>query len=277
MQQLIYFFQKYRYFFFFLLLEIVALGLTVNNHAFHKSKFVSSANAITGGFYNKINSLTDYFHLRDENKNLIKENTRLKNEVERLREALDTREEQVIVDSVYNHQYQYLEGKIISHQYSSRNNFLLINLGLKDSITTEMAVVNSKGVIGITENVSQNYTRVQSILNSKSNINARLKNNSFHFGTIRWDGKNYNIVQLSDIPRQTIVKKGDTVITGGKSSIFPEGIPIGKVLEVKEGGATLTKLINIQLFNDMSDLKNMYVIKNFDRKEIKYLELREDE
>lgn len=277
MQQLIHFLQKYRYFLLFLLLEFIALALIINNHSFHRSKFVSSANNVTGGFFNKITSISDYFQLNNENKELIEENASLKNKIEQLRLALDSVSEYRVIDTTsYHQQYSYINGRIKKNQYSSPYNFLIIDLGKNDSIQSEMAVINSKGIIGITEDVSGNYARVQSILNKDSKVNAQLKN-SPHYGTLKWDGKDYNIVQLWDIPRQAVIKKGDTIITGGKSAIFPEGIPIGQVINIEEGGTSITKVVNIQLFNDMSSLKNIYVIKNFDKIEIKNLEAPKNE
>lgn len=278
MQQLIYFFQKYRYFLFFLLLEFVALALIINNLNFHKSKFVNSANNVTGGFYNKVTSISDYFQLNDENKELIEENVALKNRVHQLEQLIDTISETRVIDTTkFNQRYSYINGTIENNSYRSNYNFILINLGATDSITKEMAVINSKGIIGVTENVSTNYTRVQSIINKKSKINARLLKSSVHFGSLEWDGKDYNIVQLLDLPRQAIVKAGDTIITGGKSAIFPEGIPIGYVLDIEEGETSVTKVVNIRLFNDMSSLKNIYVIRDFDKKEIRTLESQKNE
>jgi len=277
MQQLIYFFQKYRYFLFFLLLELIALTLIINNHSYHKSKFVSSANSITGGFYNKVSSLTDYFQLSKENKALIEENIRLINKIEQLTQSIDTTFETTIIDTtLYQQKYSYINGRIVNNKYAHVNNFLTINLGSKDSISKEMAVINGKGIIGITEDVSTNYTRVQSILNKESKINARLKNSSY-FGTLSWNGKDYNVVQLFDIPRQAVLKEGDTLITGGMSAIFPEGIPIGSVYNIEDGVNSVSKVINIKLFNDMTNLKNIYVVKNFHKTEIRKVEAREDE
>jgi rod shape-determining protein MreC len=276
MQQLIYFIRKYRYFLFFLFLEFIALNLIINNHSFHKSKFINSANSITGGFYNKTNSISDYFQLNRENRELSSENVFLKNTIERLSSILDSVHTTKVVDtSKFKQRYSFINGRIEKNYYASNHNFLTINLGELDSIFSEMAVINSKGIIGITEHVSKNYSRVQSILNTNSKINAKLKNNSY-FGSLAWNGLDYNIVQLLDIPRQAIVKIGDTIITGGMSSIFPEGIPIGKVINIKEE-ATIKRVINILLFNDMSNLKNIYVIKDFDKEEIMNLEKSSNE
>lgn len=278
MHQLIYFLRKYRFFLFFLGLEIIALALIINNHAFHRSKFVSSANNITGGFYNKSSSISDYFQLTEENKELSEENSSLRNEVERLRQIIDSIGKYRMIDTTqYFQQYTYLSGRIQKNQYSGANNFLTINLGTKDSIAKEMAVINSKGIIGITESVSSNYSRVQSILNQKSSISAKLKKNSAHMGNLRWNGQDYNIVQLEGLPRQADVQKGDTIITSGNSAIFPEGILIGTAIDVQGGQTSVNRVVNIQLFNDMTSIKNIYVIKNFDKFEIRKVESNPNE
>jgi rod shape-determining protein MreC len=79
MQQLIYFFQKFKYFLFFLLLQFIALTLIFNNLNFQKSKYVNSANALTGGLYNKVSNISDYFRLKAVNTQLLEENTLLRN------------------------------------------------------------------------------------------------------------------------------------------------------------------------------------------------------
>ena len=64
---------------------------------------------------------------------------------------------------------------------------------------------------------------------------------------------------------------GDTVVSGGKSTIFPEGIPIGTIRDFKTLNNNY-EFINITLFNDMSSIGFVQVIKNFDKIEIKSLE-----
>jgi len=276
MQQLIYFIQKYRYFLFFLLLELIAFQLIINNLSFHNSKFINSASTITGGFYNKTNSISDYFQLDTENKELLNENLMLRNKLEKLSQNIDT----IAVTKIFEktklrQRYLYFKGRIEKNQFRNNYNFLTINLGSKDSVRKEMGIINSKGILGITENVLHNYSRVRSILNKNSKINAKLKNSNY-FGTLTWDGFDYNITQLLDIPRQAVLKVGDTIITGGMSSIFPEGIPIGRVDNIVNG-ASIKRIINIQLFNDMSSLKNIYVVKDFDKQQLMNLEKTDNE
>ncbi|MDG1452712.1 MAG: rod shape-determining protein MreC [Polaribacter sp.] len=275
MQQIIYFFQKFKYFLFFLFLEFIALTLTFNNLNFHKSKFVNSANSVTGIFYTTLSNSKEYLSLKSKNQSLQEENTKLKNDLEKNKLFFST--DISVIDTVKYHQkYTYTEAKIINNNYSKPHNFLTINRGLNKGIVKEMAVINRRGIIGITENVSNNYTRVQSILNKNSNINARLKGNTAYFGTLKWNSIDYNTVQLHDIPRQAPLKIGDTIETGGKSTIFPEGIPIGTVSKINKRNTANSK-INVTLFNDMSNLENVYVVKNLHKQEIQLLENNSNE
>ena len=270
MQQIIYFFQKFKYFLFFIFLEFIALFFIFNNLNFHKSKFVNSANSVTGGFYNTISNSSEYLNLKSENLVLSEENSRLRNIIAQNDITYST--DSTIIDTVKYHQkYIFTEAKIINNNYTKSFNFLTLNKGKNQAIDKEMAVINSKGVIGITENTSANYTRVQSILNKNSGINARLSGNTSYYGTLKWDGIDYNIVQLHDIPRQAPLNIGDTIETGGKSTIFPEGIPIGTILKINQGNTADNK-VDIKLFNDMSNLRHVYIVKNLHKDEIKTLE-----
>lgn len=271
MQQLIFFLQKYKYFLYFLLLQLIALILIFNNHSFHRSKFVSSTSAISGAYYNKRATLSDYLNLKKINKQLLDENLTLKNALESIRFKSDTTTEKSIIDTIkYNQQYVYINGKIIKNEYHKPYNILTIKPGRKQGVDNEMGVINNKGIIGITDNVSKNYARIKSILNKDFKVNAKFKHNNY-FGSLTWNGNNYNIVQLTDIPRQAIYKTGDTIITGGKSAIFPEGILIGTVHKIPTE-LTASNTIDVKLFNDMSNINHIYIIKNFHKSEIKQLE-----
>lgn len=262
MKQIIKFLEKYRYFLLFLILEFFALFFTIQSQSYHRSKFVNSANTVTGGVYNKLNSINEFWNLKSENQKLLEENTKLKNLLSL---------EPITIDSLKQHRrYYYYLAKIIKNNYTHRNNYLLLDKGYKNGITTEMAVVNSKGIIGVTKSVSKYNATIISILNEYSRINAKLKHND-HFGSLSWNGKDYNTVQLVDLPRQAQFKVGDTIITGGKSTIFPEGILIGTIKDFKKTSNSF-EYINISLFNDMSSLSNVNIIKNLHREEIKKIE-----
>ena len=266
MQQIVHFIVKYRSFLLFLLLEIIAISLTIQNHSFHKSKFINSANFITGGIYKRIHSFQEYADLKQFNEQLLNENNQLKNLLSQRLKDSDLNPVFVIDTLKYYQKYSYIAATIIHNQYDKKYNFLTIDKGTDQGVHPDQGVMNSKGIIGIVNSVSKNYATVLSILNENSKINVKLLN-SFHFGTLAWDGKDYNTLQLLDLPVQAPLKEGDTIVTGGKSTIFPEGIPVGTISDFNKENNAYTE-VNIRLFNDMSALGPVYIVNNFDRDEI---------
>ena len=142
-----------------------------------------------------------------------------------------------------------------------------------DNMTNDVGLPNSgnnRGIIGVTDRISKNYSRVISILNTKLNLNAKLKKSN-HFGVLNWNGMSNSTIQLMDLPKQTKINIGDTIITGGNSFIFPEGILIGNVLSYKLDDTQNYIEAEIGLFNDMTSIKNVHVIKNNHLAELKKL------
>jgi rod shape-determining protein MreC len=187
-------------------------------------------------------------------------------------ESIQGLESNPIIDSTtLPLKYKFVSASVINNSYYKSNNSLTLNKGIKDEVKIDLGVISSKGLVGIIENVSSNYSTVQSILNTKSQINAMLKNSN-HFGSLVWDTKHPNIVQLIDIPRLAPVVVGDTVITGGMSTIFPKGILIGVIKDFYINQDKNSYTLNINLFNDMTNLEHVYIIDNLDSEEINLLE-----
>jgi rod shape-determining protein MreC len=168
-------------------------------------------------------------------------------------------------------EYNIQAARIIKNSYANPDNYITINKGEDQGIEQDMGVITSKGILGIVERTTRNYASVQSILNSKSTINAKIKNTNY-FGSLVWDGQHYNLVQLADIPRMVPVLVGDTIVTGAMSSIFPENIPIGTIQKYDLNESQSFYSIDVKLFNDMTNLNYVYIIQNKNRPEIIELE-----
>ena len=264
MQQIINFIIRNKTFLLFLLLFTISIFFTIQSHSYHRSKFISSANFLSGGLYSSANNISQYFNLKEDNQVLIDENNKL-------RSILYNSDKNYLLDTTSNKQYSFISATVIKNSYSSTNNSLTINKGEKDGIKQDFGVISSKGLIGIIDKTSNSYARVISILNTNSRINAQLKKTN-HFGTLLWDTNSPKIVQLVDVPKIAPVLKGDTIITGGRSTIFPKGIEIGTVESFKLDDAEDFYEININLFNDMTNIGHVYIINNHDSEEILNLE-----
>ncbi len=255
----------------FLLLLGISLSLTIQSHSFHRSKIISSANFLSGGVYEKVNNLNEYLNLKTQNDALALENAKLRSllfnrkdstAIKKLDSIKGVRPDDIVVS------------KVIHNSYNVHENYLTLNSGELQGVKPDMGVINSLGIVGIIENTSPKYSTVISILNKKSQINAKIKKSN-HFGSLVWDGKSTGFVQLVDVPRLAAIRKGDTIVTGGQSVIFPENIGIGTIENIYTEEETNYYKINVRLFNDMTNLGHVYIIKRKDREEIINLEKRE--
>ena len=267
MQQIINFIIRNKNFLLFLLLFGLSLLFTIQSHSYHKSKFINSANFLSGGLYNTVNNLNNYFDLKSQNQLLAEENVRLRSLLRNTNIDADS----VYIDSLmFSKAYKFYTANIIKNSYSLNNNILTLNKGRNDSIKQDFGVISSKGIIGIVDKTSAHYATVISILNTSSRISAKLKKSN-HFGTLTWDGDSPEYNQLIDIPKIAPVSKGDTIVTSGRSSIFPKGVPVGVVEDFKLDLAENYYEINVRLFNDMTSVEHVYIIENVDKAEIQNL------
>jgi rod shape-determining protein MreC len=255
----------------FLLFLGISLFLTIQSHSFHRSTAISSANALTGNMYEKLNSFNEYLNLKHENEILAKENALLKNiifnKVDTVLTSISFSNDTILKN------FNVIQSKVIKNLFNRPDNYLTINSGSKQGVKPFMGVVNSSGLIGVVDVVTENFATVISVLNTKSEINAKLKNSN-HFGTLKWNAKNAGFVQLLDVPRLAKVRKGDTIVSGAQSSIFPEGVLIGTIEKLYTDNKTNYFTIDVKLFNDMTNIGHVYVIENQNRAEILNLEAR---
>ena len=274
MQQIINFVLRNKTFIVFLLLLGLSLFFTIQSHSYHKSKYINSSNAVTGSVYKTANGIGQYFNLAKENKALLEENRMLKTIVHNL--EVDTLKPN-FTDSVrLNSHFKFRSAEVYKNSYSQSTNYLTINKGNKDSIKIDHGVITSQGIVGIIENTSKNFSSVLSILNTRSRINAQLKKTN-HIGTLVWNTESSEFAQLIDISKFAPVAIGDTIITGGQSTIFPKGILIGTVNSYKIDTGGDSYIVNVKLFNDMTNIGHVYVIENLQASEIKSLQKQKDD
>jgi len=259
---------------FFLLLLSVSIWLMVNHNLYNRSDFINSSNGILGYFYINVSEINSYFKLKTENKELFEENTSLRefilNQIEKEDSIYTSSSVQI------SKEINVIGAKIIKNSFVKQKNILTLKGGTQQGIEKNMGVINDKGIVGIIDKVSNNYATVLSVLNTDFRSVAKIKKND-HFGTLTWNGKTANRIQLVDIQRTTAVSYGDTIVTGASSMAFPENIPIGRVEKIYFDDQTNSFTLDVQLFNDMSKLNYVYVTGNVHKNEIEKLETEEDE
>lgn len=270
MSVLINFLSKNSRFLLFLFLQILALFFTFNRNVYHNSILEEKIISFTGYVDSKISYLTYYINLKKENERLIEENKGYRNKFLGKTGKIKPEFFAMLDPTKYKQKYYYTTADIISNSITRSNNYLIIDRGTDQGVSPEMGVVTSTGVVGMIINCTKNYSKVISILNRNTRINARLKSSKY-YGTLLWQGEDPRIMHLSDIPKYVGVKIGDTIETDGKSKIYPEGILIGRVSSKSIDEETGNWNISVELFQDMGNIQKVYVVDKLDREEIKSL------
>ncbi|MDA0757551.1 MAG: rod shape-determining protein MreC [Bacteroidetes bacterium] len=254
----------------FLILLLFSLYLIIDSNYYQKYKFINLSNNFVTNILQEHSSIIEYFKLKDYNTDLIKENINLKNEM------LNNNYKNI--DSVLlRKKFIYTDAKIISNNVSFLKNYLIINKGSKDGVIKEMGVTSPYGIIGIVNEVSENYSSIMSILNLNSKINAKVKRSNY-FGSLEWEGLNTELLILKDIPKTANINVGDSIVSGGMSAIFPENIKIGVISKVVLNSKLDSYLrIEVKPHNDMSSIRNVYLIFSLFKNEIKQLKEKVNE
>lgn len=269
MKEIIKLILKYHFTIIFILLEIVSFSLIIRHNEYQRAIFSQNASTLFGNISSMTTDVKDYFRLKEINKTLANENIQLKKRLEAIEVLRDTVVRGTIVqDSLPV--YDYTGAKVVNATFNRMKNYITIDRGRKNFIEKEMGVASPDGVVGLIQDISENYSIVIPLINVASRISAKIKKNNY-YGSLQWDGDNYRYSYLNDVPYHVEVAEGDTVVTSGLSKIFPEGIVVGYVESVDKETANFLK-IKVRLAVDFKRLSHVYVIDNDKKNEQNLLE-----
>ncbi|MGD2004886.1 MAG: rod shape-determining protein MreC [Flavobacteriaceae bacterium] len=248
------------------ILLLFSLFFLTQRSFYHQAQFTKLSLYVTGNILETRQNFVQYLHLKTENEQLILENEKLK------ASALQFNEQKTASSNATQDRFPFLitPAKVINNQHQKMRNYALVNKGIKEGISVEMGVIGNQGVLGIVEEVSPHYASVISLLNVDFGLNVRLKKNAT-FGSLRWEGKSPYTMQLNDIVATTPLALGDTVVTSGRSSYFPGGIPVGTISSIDKETVQGYYNLEVALFQSPIEMENIYVVKNSDREEIERL------
>lgn len=282
MQNLINFLLKNSSWFVFILLELVCFYFIFSENSYQKSVYLNSSNQIVGRVYSASSGVGSYFGLRQQNQDLLFRNAELQSEVLRLKEQLysslpDTLRTNAFLSDSLNRDkasdYTIIVAHVTNNSVYQINNFISINKGSKDGIVEDMGVISEQGIVGVVRAVSSNYSVIQPVLNPISRFSCKVVNSNA-FGTLIWDGNDPRYASLTEYPKFDKFERGDTVVTSGYSSIFPEGILVGVVEDYTSQTDDNFFSLKVRLSTDFTTLKDVLLIKSKVREEQTELEKR---
>ena len=280
MRNLIDFFLKYNYWFLFVILEVASFVLLFRFNRYQQSVFFTSANVVSGTVYEAAGGISSYFHLKSVNEDLLDRNMLLQQQVERLEKALKACVPDSFavraVHAIPSEEYRLYKAHVIKNSLHLMDNYITLDQGSDAGICPEMGVIDGNGIVGIVYDTSPSYSVVISVLNSKSNISCKIVGSEY-FGYLTWEHGDSQYAYLKDLPRHAEFSLGDTVVTSGYSTVFPEGIMVGTVEARADSDDGLSYLLKIKLATDFGRLGDVRVIARSGQREQLELENKIEE
>jgi rod shape-determining protein MreC len=262
-----------RNFLFFILLEVLCGWLIFTFNKYQGAFYFNSSNAVVSNVLSVNKNFTSYFDLQDQNDKLVLENIALRTllEQEKKIRKIDTL---TVADSIRKASFEFIPARIIKNSLTETKNFITINKGTEDGLSSYMGVIGPQGVVGELKYCSDHYSTGFSLLHVKNGLSAKLSR-SGAIGSVEWDGIDTRFAKLKYIGRHYFIQPGDTVVTSGFNAVFPAGLPIGVVEKVNDDNQSFYN-ITVRLSTDFGSLDHVYVIRSKSKPEIDSLEIKLD-
>lgn len=280
MNNLTEFFKKNFHYFLLAVLLVVCCVSIRKSMAYSQYKLDMACQSIIGPVQQRWAETLHRFGLGKENEELARQNIALLREhdnmfMEKSDTVLTMRSKTDSLHPVSVRLYDYTFAHVIYNSIDQAANCIILDKGAKDGIEKEMAVTSPEGVVGVVQEVSNNFAYVLPVLNRNSRINAIVSPLN-QVGTIVWEGTDPETALLENIPQHLEINIGDSVLTSGYSRIFPRGLFIGSVKEVSSGKNASFLTIKVKLGADFSRLNTVYLIRNLYKSEIDSLKAKQD-
>ncbi|HEY8476742.1 MAG TPA: rod shape-determining protein MreC [Chloroflexota bacterium] len=220
---------------------------------------LSALQAETGRF---VDTLRRVRALAEENRRLQEENDRLRSEIMRLSEVeVENRDLRSLLDlKERDDTVEFIPARVIGRDVVPYVSALTIDGGRAAGMEEQMAVVTRRGLAGQIVEVHPTTARVLLITDVNSSVSARIQNpESRATGVVR--GRVEGGLVMQYIAQNERVQTGDWVITAGMGGIFPEGIIIGQVIQVRRKDVDVYQEALIQPAVEVDKLERVFVIK----------------
>lgn len=265
MRNLLEFLSKSGHWLLFVFLEVISLVLLFQYNSYQGSVWITSANAVTGRIYEWESAVEAFFSLTRINEGLTMRSFYLERQVDQLSRLYTEATDDTTAAERYGlkllEQYELIPAKVVSNSLHREDNLITINRGRADGVRTDMGVACGLGVVGVVYMVSEHYSIVMPVLNVNSRVSCTIRKRGY-FGYLRWSGGDPTVAYVEDIPRHAHFKRGDWVETNGYSSIFPQGVPAGKIIQVYNSSDGLSYRLKVRLATDFGNLRDVYVLSD---------------
>lgn len=272
MNNIFQFLYKHLHWIVFIALEVVCFVLLFSYNSFQGSIYLSTANSATARLVASRDKVISYLNLAEVNDRLAAQNAALQERIVELESLaalhqLDSLSKVEAVTRVHRAGYTITPARVIDKSINRTDNYITLDRGMLDGVYPDMGVMGVDGIVGVVYKCTEHYSLVMPLLNSNSSVSCKVQGTN-DIGYLRWDGSDARYAMLHDLPRYAAVSVGDTIVTSGSSSFFPEGIRVGKVEELYPSSDGLYVTLKVMLTTQFSHLEHAFVMRKMDADEL---------
>ncbi len=153
--------------------------------------------------------------------------------------------------------YRLLPARVISVTGEPLPVSAAINMGIKDSVQVNHPVINQVGLVGRVQEVMPGYAKVQLLTDPLNRVAGRVAT-SREMGIVRYLPSEGMI--LDDFPNQGAIQAGDTILSSGLGGIYPPGLRVGIVSNVRRPENKPYSLINLEPAVSFRTIEELFIL-----------------
>ncbi|MBA2378991.1 MAG: rod shape-determining protein MreC [Blastocatellia bacterium] len=192
-------------------------------------------------------SVTNYFTSISNLRSAQDENDLLRQRIQELevelkgKEELDSENERLLglLDLTKESQYKVLTARVIGRDPSIWFDSAIINRGSMDGVKLNMPVVTDGGLVGRVTAVGPLTSQIDLLTHDKSGLGAVVGeiSESNALGVVSGTSTR-DVVEMRYVSGSIEVTPGQIVYTTGQDGIYPAGLKVGEIVDVRTGSAT---------------------------------------
>lgn len=157
--------------------------------------------------------------------------------------------------------YKTIGANIISKSTGIWYQTFVVNKGIINDVSANMVLITNDGLVGKITESGYNYSTCLSIIDARSSVSVKSARTN-ELGIVKGD---YLLMQeglckMEYILSDAEISIGDEIVTSQLSDVYPEGLPIGKVTELKIAEDGVSKYAIIKPYVDFKNLDSMLIL-----------------
>ncbi len=216
---------------------------------------------------NLVEAYTEYDALKEENEKLKNE---LASAGQLIRDAEEAVNENKSLKAMLgiaeaNREFEFATCLVVGSDQNGYSHTLTLDKGSIDGLKYKDLVMTADGVVGYINEVGLTWSKVVTVLDSACEIGA-IVTRTQDVGVLDWDYalSEEGLLKLAYLNTEVVLNNGDAVETSGVGGVFPKGILLGRVRELKSESHGISQYAVLEPAVNVNEVSTVFVITNFE-------------